>query len=150
MKGLCWILLAPLALSMPAGAQVAVGYSSITSASAGRVVDTGLDLRSRSSFGIGGNNVEPVDGGQVYDTRTIWRIRDTSKDSSLILRLEDSVFDADETLTDSNVKQASRRESVSVTLLPPLSNNILIRTSISPFAPVIPIGPSDLSTSVFP
>ena len=150
MKGLYWILLAPLALAMPAGAQVAVGYSAITSASAAQVVDTRLDLRSRSSFGIGGSNVEPIDGGNVYDASTIWRIRDPGQPSSLILRQEDSVFDADASTSNTRLVQAERRESVTSTLLPPLSANILIRSSVSPFAQVIPIGPSDLSTSVFP
>lgn len=145
-----YIVFACLTLASPAAAQVAVGYSSVTSATAGRVVDTKLDERSRSSFGVGGSNVEPIDGSSIYDAQTIWRIRDPSQTSSLILRQEDSVFDAEERETNTRLLQAQRQETVSTTLLPPLSNDILIRTSVSPFAATIPIIPSDFSTSVFP
>lgn len=133
----------------PLRAQVVVGYSSTTSASMSRVREDTLNLRNRSSFGIGGSNVEPIDGGSTYDERTIWRIRDTSQPSSLILVQENSVFDAREDNSDTKVQQAGRREGVNVTLLPPLST-VLEAQVVSPFAPVLPALPSLLSTTVFP
>lgn len=139
-----------LACGLPTSAQVAVGYSSTTSATAGLMRDTVLNTRSRTSFGIAGSNVEPIDGGTVYDERTIWRIRDTSRPSSLILRQDTSVFNAREDDTRTRLVQAARREAVNVDLLGPLSNGVLIRAVPSPFAPLLPINPSNLSTSVFP
>lgn len=130
-------------------AQVAVGYNSTTSATGARAMQQTLNLRNRSSFGIGGSNVEPIDGGNIYDPTTLWRIRDSSKASSLVLVQENSVFDTQKDKSNSSIQGAARQEQISVTLVPPLST-VLEPQTVNPFAPVLPVLPSPLSTSVFP
>lgn len=134
---------------LPAPAQVVVAYSSITQASLTRVREEGLNLRSRTSFGIAGSNVEPINGVMIYDTNTIWRIRDTSKPSSLTVMVEDPLFQAQQDVTNTQAAQAARRESVSYTITGPLSGALQL-DAINPLAPVITIGASPMSTSVFP
>lgn len=144
--------IAAMAVLLPlvsARAQVSVGYSAVISAASSQARDQVLNLRSRNSFGIAGSNVEPIDGGKIYDSRTIWRIRDTSKPSSLSLRREDSVFDAQEDQTDTQQIQVARREQVTVSILAPLTG-VLEPQAVSPFAPVLPVLTNPLSTSVFP
>lgn len=134
---------------VPARAQVAVGYSSTINATGLRTQEERLNLRSRTSFGIGGSNVEPLDGGRVYDAATQWRIRDTSRPSSLILVQENSVFDARQETTTTSTQLVRRLEEVTVTLLAPLGE-VLEPQSISPLAPVVPVLVNPLSTTVFP
>ncbi len=146
-------LLALLAIgvgTVPAGlSQVVVGYNSVTQASVIKTTETDLNLRSRSSFGVAGINAEPIDGSSIYDRSTLWRIRDTSKPSSLTVMIEDPVFQLQQDVTNTNTAQASRRESVASTITGALGS-VIQPAVVNPFAPVVPILPSSLSTSVFP
>lgn len=143
------LLVLSMGLAEPSHSQVIVGYNSVIQASVIRTDERLLNLRSRSSFGVAGINVEPIDGTSVYDRSTIWRIRDTSKPSSLTVMIEDPVFEVQQDITQTDTAQVSRRESVYSTITGPLGN-LLQPAVVSPFAPVIPVVPSTLSTSVFP
>lgn len=140
-----------LVLPMAARAQVSVtvGYTSLTSASGSRLREEVLNLRERSSFGISGGNVEPIDGGTTYTPSTIWRIRDPDAPSSLLLRLEDPLFEGQQSSIDTRQVRSGRIESVGVVIGAPL-NAVYGAGVVSPRATVFQALPSPLSTTVFP
>jgi hypothetical protein len=132
-----------------ASAQVTVGYSSITSAVGAAIVGQTYRQRTTDQYEITGVNVEPNDGGNVFNRRTIWKIYDQSKPWSLSIVDNDPKVDVNKEATSTKLVQAGRRESVYSVISGPLYSTIQ-RQTLSPFASVQlpPIIPT--STTVFP
>lgn len=132
-----------------ARAQVTVGYNTITSVVGASVVDSSYRQRLTDQYAIAGVNVEPIDGGDVFDRNTVWKIYDQSAPWALTIRDDSPKADVKKEQSDSRLVQAGRRESVNAVISGPLYSTVQ-RNTLSPFAtvqlpPIIPI-----STTVFP
>lgn len=130
-------------------AQVTVGYNTITSVVGAAIVDQTYRQRTTDQYAISGVNVEPIDGGNVFDRTTVWKIYDQSQPWSLDVRDEAGSVDVSKEKTDSQLVQAGRRESVYAVISGPLSGTVQ-RQTLSPFASVLLPAIIPVTTSVFP
>jgi hypothetical protein len=130
-------------------AQVTVGYNTLTSVVGAATVDHSYKQRVTDQYSITGVNVEPTDGGNVFDRSTIWKIQDQSQPWSLTIRDDSPSVDVNTNDTEAKLVQAGRRESVYAVISAPLSG-VVERRTLNPFAPVQLPAIIPVSTTVFP
>jgi hypothetical protein len=133
----------------PGFSQVTVGYSSITSVVGSAVVDQAYRQRTTDQYEITGVNVEPVDGGNVFDRNTTWKIYDQPQPWSLNVVDNNPKVEVSKESTSTKLVQAGRRESVYSVLSRPV-NNIVERQSQNLFGSVFLPAVVPVSTTVFP
>jgi hypothetical protein len=131
-----------------AAAQVTVGYSSITSAVGAAISDSSYRQRLTDQYAITGVNVEPIDGGDVFDRNTIWKTNDSAMPWSLTIRDDSLKADVNKETSQSQLVQAGRSESVYSVISGPLYGTVQ-RYTLSPFAPVQLPAIIPVSTTVF-
>lgn len=141
--------IASLMASPAVQAQVTVGYNTITSVVGAAIVDQTFRQRTTDQYAISGVNVEPIDGGNIFERTTVWKIYDQSEPWSLTVRDDAGSVDVSKEATNSKLVQAGRRESVYAVISGPLSGTIERRT-LSPFASVLLPAIIPVTTSVFP
>ena len=130
-------------------AQVTVGYNTLTSASGAAIVNQGYRQRTTDQYEIYGSNVEPSDGGYIFDRQTTWKVKDQSQPWSLSIVDNNPTVDVSKESTSTKLVQAGRRESVYSVVGGPLYS-VIERRTFSPFAStqfpaIVPV-----STTVFP
>lgn len=147
-----WLLagvVVPSLASSIASAQVTVGYNSVTSVVGAAIIDHTYKQRVTDQYAITGVNVEPTDGSNVFDRRTIWKIMDQSQPWALTVREDTPSVDVNTIDMDSKLVQAGRRETVYAVVSAPLSG-VIDRRTMSPFASVVLPAVIPSSTTVFP
>jgi hypothetical protein len=132
----------------PLLAQVTVGYSSLTTVTGASVVDQVYRQRTTDQYAITGVNVEPQDGGSVFNRNTIWKIYDQSQPWSLTVVDDNPRVEVGKDNTSTRLVQASRKESIYSTISGPLYSTIRQQT-LSPFAQVQMPAIVPITTSVF-
>jgi hypothetical protein len=136
-------------ISSTAFAQVTVGYSSLTSVTGAAVVDQVYRQRTTDQYEITGFNVEPHDGGNVFNRNTIWRIYDQSQPWSHSVVDNNPSVEVGKDNTSTRLVQAGRKESVYSTISGPLYSTTQ-QQNLTPFAPIQLPAIVPISTSVFP
>jgi hypothetical protein len=144
-----YVLLLASAMGGSVSAQVTVGYNNLTTVVGSAVQSDSYRQRVTDQYEITGVNVEPIDGGNVFNRDTVWKIYDQDKPWALSIVDERPKVDVSKENTFTRLVQAGRRESVYSVISGPLYNTI-VRQTLSPFAavqlpPVVPV-----STTVFP
>lgn len=130
-------------------AQVTVGYNTLTSVVGAATVEHTYKQRVTDQYSITGVNVEPIDGGNVFDRSTVWKIYDQAQPWSLTVRDDSPSVDVNTNDMDAKLLQAARRESVYAVISAPLSG-VIERRTLNPFAPVQLPAVIPVSTTVFP
>jgi len=136
-------------VSQAAFAQVTVGYNTLTSASGAAIVNQGYRQRTIDQYEIYGSNVEPSDGGYIFDRQTTWKVNDQSQPWSVSVVDNNPGVDVSKESTSTKLVQAGRREAVYAVVGGPLYS-VIERRTLSPFAStqfpaIVPV-----STTVFP